>query len=136
MPLQLGGVETLRAQSVIWDVCINEQCLEATTRIKELEKLGFTKCQDAYPGYVTLDPPKKDPHIGVFRIISQNGDDRVIWDRREPKEVKEAFQKFKDLVSKGYVAYAATSDGRKGHKITEFDPGLEEVIFVPKTKPG
>jgi hypothetical protein len=135
MPLQLGGVETMRPQVVTWDPNSYDQVMEAHKRISSLIDKGF-ELDNGADGEARLTPPKKDPHIGVFRILNQNGDDRVIWDRREPSEVKEAYKKFKELLTKGYVAYAATSDGRKGHKITEFDPGLEEIILVPHTKPG
>ncbi|MHA2280073.1 MAG: hypothetical protein ACXAC5_04250 [Promethearchaeota archaeon] len=142
MPLQLGGVETKRRQVVVWDTEDPEQLRDATDRIASLKKSGFT-VTSTDEGETTLEPPKRDPNIGVFRILSQNGDDRVIWDRRDKHQVKEAFQKFKELLDKGYTAYAATADGRRGHKITAFDPGLQEIILgageailVPRTVPG
>jgi predicted Rdx family selenoprotein len=143
MPLQLGGVETKRRQVVVWDEKDLTQCLDAADKIEDLLKSGFTVSSKDV-GEVTLTPPARDPNIGVFRILSQNGDDRVIWDRRDAGQVKEAFEKFRELLTKkGYTAYAATEDGKRGHKITAFDPGLEEVILgageailVPKTAAG
>lgn len=142
MPLQLGGVETERKQVVVWDTDDPVQCQDAVDRVASLTKDGFIV---AYKdtGEITLEPPKRDSNIGVFRVLSQNGDDRVIWDRRDKNQVKEAFQKFRELLSKGYTAYAATPDGKRGHKITAFDPGLQEIILgageailVPRTVPG
>lgn len=152
MPLQLGGVETARRQRVPWNPDIPAEGLDAANRIKELRSQGFVVVQEE-DGEVTLDPPKRDPNVGVFRILSQNGDDRVIWDRRDKHQVKEAFQKFKELMQEGYTAYVTSNDGSRGHRITEFDPGLEEIILgtdlgngqrgqagevvcVPKTVPG
>jgi hypothetical protein len=142
MPLQLGGVETKRRQVVVWDIKDPDQHSDAMDKIVDLKNEGFT-ISSGEIGEVTLDPPKRDPNIGVFRILSQNGDDRVIWDRRCKDQVKEAFQKFKELLEKGYTAYAASPDGKRGHKITAFDPGLQEIILgageailVPKTVPG
>lgn len=142
MPLQLGGIETERKQVVVWDTDDPAQCQDAINRVTSLTKDGFTvACKDT--GEITLEPPKRDPNIGMFRILSQNGDDRVIWDRRDKNQVKEAFQKFRELLQKGYTAYAATPDGSRGHKITAFDPGLQEIILgageailIPKTIPG
>jgi ABC-type glycerol-3-phosphate transport system substrate-binding protein len=135
MPLQLGGVDTMRPQVISWDPTIYDQLTEAAEEIKRLENQGFTIDYEE-DGEARLIPPAKDPNVGVFRILSQNGDDRIVWDRRIKDQVKEAFKKFKELIAKGYAAYAATSDGNRGHKITEFDPGLEEIILIPKTVPG
>lgn len=142
MPLNLGGVETARPQTVTWDPYLYDQLTEARKRIDSLTKQGFI-LEYEEEGEARLLPPDRDPNIGCFRILSDNGDDRVIWDRRIPKQVKEAFKKFKELMKKGYSAYATTSDGSRGHKITEFDPSLEEIvlgakeaILLPKTAPG
>jgi len=142
MPLELGGVETARPQIVTWDPTSIDQKLDATKTIDMLERQGFT-IEYLEEGEAKLVPPPKDPNIGCFRILSDNGDDRVVWDRRIPEQVKEAFKKFKELLAKGFTAYATTSDGNRGHRITEFDPGLEEIILgageailVPKTKPS
>jgi hypothetical protein len=142
MPLQLGGVETARAQTITWDRTSMDQMIDAQKTIEMLQRQGFILDHEE-AGEARLVPPDRNPNIGCFRILSDNGDDRVIWDRRIPEQVKDAFKKFKELLKKGFTAYATTSDGSRGHKITEFDPGLEEIIlgageaiFVPKTKPG
>lgn len=142
MPLQLGGIETKRKQAIIWDPDDTEEKKFAMKKIEELKQNGFSIISSE-DGMVRMDPPKLNPNINVFRILSQNGDDRVIWDRRDKNQVKEAFQKFKELLNNGYTAYAVTEEGKRGHKITTFDPGLEEVIlgtketvFVPRTVPG
>jgi len=142
MPLQLGGIETARPQVVTWDPCFYDQLIEAQKEIQSLTQQGFI-LEYEKEGEARLLPPERNPNIGCFRILSDNGDDRVVWDRRIPEQVKEAFKKFKELLKKGYTAYATNNDGSRGHKITEFDPGLEEIILgageailVPKTSPG
>ena len=135
MPLQLGGVETLRPQVISWDPTFYDQLVEAQKEITKLKDQGFTIDYEE-DGEARLIPPEKNPNHGVFRILSQNGDDRIVWDRRIKDQVKEAFKKFKELIKRGYTAYAATSTGNRGHKITEFDPSLEEIILVPRTVPG
>ena len=85
MPLQLGGTDTARPQTVTWNPDIYQEVKEAIARIKELEKQGFIAegPSDGWQiGEVRLRPPDRDPNIGCFRILSDNGDDRVIWDRR------------------------------------------------------
>lgn len=83
-----------------------------------------------------MDPPTRDPNQGLFRILSESGDDHVVWDRRDAAQVKDAYKKFNELIKKGYTAYATTSAGKKSHRIDDFDPSLEEIILVPKTIPG
>lgn len=149
MPLQMGGIETARPQTLVWNPGINAEVQDAIERKDELLKQGFLLREET-EGKITLDPPEKDSNIGVFRVLSQNGDDRIIWDRRSKDQVKEAFEKFKEFLRKGYTAYVTRDDGKPGHKISEFNPGLEEVILdlvgangigreatmVPKTVPG
>ena len=135
MPLQMGGIETSRAQRVLWDASNPDESLEASDRIESLIKKGFT-IQHFIDGEARLVPPPMKPNESCMRILSQNGDDRVVWDRTAKDQVKEAFKKFTELVKKGYTAYAANTNGTKGHKITDFDPGLQEIILIPKTIPG
>ena len=142
MPLQLGGPETLRPKVFTWDENNYLEYQEVLAEVEKAKKLGF-RIAGKESGEIKMLPPKRDLNIGCFRILSENGDDRVIWDRRNKNQVKEAFKKFKELMKKGYTAYAATVSGQRGHKITEFDPGLEEIILggkemilVPKTMPG
>lgn len=137
MPLSLGGIETERPQVVVWDPESSAEKYDAMTRMNELKSKGFKMVSTNFKeGSAHFVPPPRDPNIGCMRILSQNGDDRVIWDRTEKAQVKEAFTKFRDMMKKGYTAYAANADGKRGHKITEFDPGLQEIILVPKTVPG
>lgn len=142
MPLSIGGVETARRQVVLWDSDNECEHIEAMERIDRLKRAGFSVVKD-HNGEVVLEPPPRDPNVGCFRILSDNGDDRIVWDRRIADQVKDAFKKFKELMKKGYTAYAIRRDGSRGHKITEFDPGLEEIILgageavlVPSTVPG
>lgn len=136
MPLALGGDSTERAQILSFDPAIEAQAQEAAERLDAFTKRGFRISDKSSPGKVVLEPPPRDMNIGVFRVLSENGDDRIVWDRRVAGQVKEAFQKFKDLLARGYAAYATLASGKKGHRIEDFDPGLEEVLFVPATMPG
>jgi hypothetical protein len=142
MPLQLGGTDTMRPQLIGWDPTFYEQLIEAQKEIQKLKNQGFIIDYEK-EGEARLVPPSRDPNIKVFRILSENGDDRLIWDRRIKDQVKDAFKKFKEFMKKGYSAYVTFSDGSPGHKIPEFDPSLEEILLkasevtmVPKTCPG
>jgi len=135
MPLQLGGASTERPQILAFDPRSNSERAEARRMARTLESRGFS-VRERSPGKIILEPPRRDPHQGVFRVLSENGDDRIVWDRRDPGQVREAFEKFGDFLKKGYTAYATLSSGKKGHRIEDFDPGMEEIILVPGTMPG
>lgn len=135
MPLMLGGTETERNQTVVWDTLLPDEDRDAKAQIARLLNTGFVLSRVS-DGEVVLAAPTKDAHQGVFRILTENGDDRLVWDRRSGPEVKDAYKTFNDLAAKGYTAYAVTASGQRGHKITEFDPALEEIIMVPSTMPG
>lgn len=133
MPLQLGDVSTERAQLVTWDPEVPAEVDESKQRVTELVCRGF-RLLSLQRGEAHLIPPARDPHQGVMRILSQNGDDRLVWDRRAPNEVREAAQKYADLIQQGYTAYVAMSEGSRGHRIDMFDPSLEEIVLVPSNK--
>ncbi len=135
MPLQLGDVSTERPQMILFDPASTAEVAEAVARENTLVRQGFI-VRERNEGKVEFDPPPRGPNIGVFRILSDNGDDRIVWDRSAADQVRDAFKKFKELLEKGYRAYATVAGGRKGHQIEDFDPGLEEILLVPGTVPG
>lgn len=136
MPLQLNNApETARPQLVCFDPNIASECHEAVDRIADLVKQGFI-VDSKQTGEVRLLPPSLPPGHSIMRILSQNGDDRLIWDRGEPSEVKDAFKKFKELLKSGYKAFSVMSNGKKGYAMDEFDALSEEILMVPSTVPG
>ena len=82
-------------------------------------------------GELVLEPPPRPPDTGLMRIMSQNGDDRIVWSRRVADEVREAYDRFKELIDKGYRAYAILADGSRGHELFAFNPTIEESLLVP-----
>lgn len=146
MPLQLNQSATERPQLITWDPAIETEALDAKKEVDGFLSRGFN-IDFEEPGAVRLIPPKLDENTFLMRVLCQNGDDRLVWDRRDKNQVKDAFLKFKELLQEGFTAYVTLADGTKGHTIKEFNPGLEEVIFetiakakevvaVPKTRPG
>lgn len=69
---------------------------------------------------------------GMFRILSKDGDTRVVWNRYSIAEVREAKSMFDDLIAKGMVPYQVDANGQSTPVVMqEFDPSAEEVIFMP-----
>ncbi len=133
--LSIGDASTERPQLISYDPANPDEARDARRRYKALRRCGFVRAVSE-PGRIALAPPPRASHLGVFRVLSQNGDDRIVWDRRDPGQVREAFQKFRDFVARGYTAFATLVGGKRGHRIDDFDPGLEEVLFVGQTVPG
>lgn len=134
MPLALGP-DTERAQTVVFDPAVAAEAAQAAATRDRLLRQGFRLTTEE-AGCFRLAPPPRGPHCLVFRTMTDNGDDRVVWDRTDPAQVKEAYAKYTELTGKGYTPYAVGSDGKKAHRIDAFDPGLSEILFVPSTKPG
>ena len=72
----------------------------------------------------------------VMKILCEKGDERLVWDKENGKEAKEAKAKFEELMKSGYTAFSVDSKGKKNRKIEEFDVDAEEILMVPKTAKG
>lgn len=122
-------------QRVLWDPTVPAEVDDATARIYKLTSAGFRAVGGSIPdGELVLAPPPRPADTGLMRILSQNGDDRIVWSRRVADEVREAYDKFRELIRKGYKAYAILSDGSRGHELHDFDPMVEELLLVPTGK--
>lgn len=97
--------------------------------------LGWSLIDEGF-NYVTLNPPAQPANKGCLRILTDNGDDLVVWDRHDLEEIREAKQRFDACIAKGYKAYAMKSRGEKGVPLDQFDPLLEHIILTPSTRPG
>lgn len=135
MPLQLEPDRTERPKRVVWDPAEPAQAAEAQRERAGLLARGFILRMEA-EGEALFDPPQLEEYHLVMRTLSQNGDDRIVWDRRDGKQVREAATKFNTLVKAGYTMYAAGRGGKRSHKMEIFDPTVEEIIAVPGTVPG
>ena len=68
----------------------------------------------------------------VYRILSKDGDMRIVWDRDQLSEINDAKNKFDELVGKGMVPYKVDPSGQKTAELmTVFDPSAEEILFSP-----
>jgi hypothetical protein len=144
MPLQLNTPETARDKLITWDPDNLIETKEAKEEINRFRRLGFTMSDESnIEGECRLYAPKPAEHQLIYRVLSANGDDRLVWDRRNADEVQEAKIKFDEYIEKGYRAYVCRRDGTKGSQIESFDALLQEVIMekgqvvmVPKAMPG
>lgn len=72
----------------------------------------------------------------IHHLLSTNGDDtqRLAWDPRDLDQIKEARDKFYDMIDNGYMAFSVDPETgeQKNRKIIEFQPGAGEIIFTFK----
>jgi len=74
------------------------------------------------------------PSEGCFRVLNeQAGDDRIVWDRMDPEQIKDAAKLFDKLLQEGQTPYAVNIDSQvdMNRQLTSFDPHLEEIVFIP-----
>jgi hypothetical protein len=68
---------------------------------------------------------------GVLKVMGENGDDRVLWDPDDQKQVMKAGTRFAELVKKGFRMFLMDDTGKKGKQITDFDPSAGAILAVP-----
>jgi hypothetical protein len=81
--------------------------------------------------------------MGVLRVLSHHGDDRVAWDHTaavagDPEAVaavKEAERIFEEQRQRGATAVKVATD-RPAQRIEKFDPEAEQILMVPRVVGG
>ena len=66
-------------------------------------------------------PPEVETGKTVFTILNGSGDDTLIWDPSDPKQIADAIDKFDEFMNNGYIAFLIDDDGQQGHQITKRD---------------
>lgn len=81
--------------------------------------------------------------MGMLRIMSKRGDDRVAWDARraavgDPEAeaaVREAERIFNEERARGGTAYKVDAD-KAPTRIDQFDRTAEQIVIVPRVVGG
>ncbi|MGH2514322.1 MAG: hypothetical protein ACRDHP_01575 [Ktedonobacterales bacterium] len=76
--------------------------------------------------------------MGVLRVMSRRGDDRVTWDVRQVEmgdpealaAVREAERIFREQQTGGATAFRVES-GRALVRVDDFDSAAEQIVVVP-----
>jgi hypothetical protein len=69
-------------------------------------------------------------------IMDRSGDTRHSFDPADPASLDAAQQRFLQLTGKGFSAVALGKDGRPGALVRNFDPTVEETLFIPQLQGG
>ncbi len=81
--------------------------------------------------------------MGMLRVMSRRGDDRVTWDQQklqagDPEAtaaIREAERIFAQERAKGATAFRI-DPGKPAQRIEEFDQTAEQVVLVPRVVGG
>ena len=81
--------------------------------------------------------------VGMLRVMSRRGDDRLTWDEKRAQvgdseaiaAVREAERIFAQERAKGATAFRVV-DGKPVHRIEQFDATAEQIVMVPRVVGG
>ena len=81
--------------------------------------------------------------MGMLRVMSRRGDDRVAWDEQKVQTgdpeaiaaVQEAERIFAQESAKGATAFRVEA-GKPVQRISQFDPTAEQIVMVPRVVGG
>jgi len=69
--------------------------------------------------------------MGEMRVLSTEGDQKVIWDPSNEDQVEVAKMTFDKLKAKKYKAYSVDKKGEPLKEIKKFKPNAGSLIMVP-----
>ncbi len=81
--------------------------------------------------------------VGMLRVMSRRGDDRITWDKQKVLEgdaeaiaaIREAERIFAQERAKGATAFRVES-GQPNQRIDQFDATAEQIVMVPRVVGG
>ena len=81
--------------------------------------------------------------MGMLRVISKRGDDRVQWNEQDAlagdaealAAIREAESIFAQERARGATAYRV-QPGKPAERVEQFDPQAEQIILVPRVAGG
>jgi len=128
---------------IVWDSKNKKEVEEAKKIMLDFKRKGHLilratgeKVEYFRPYFEELIIKAEKIQKNVMKILCESGDDRIVWDKEDGYEAKEAKAKFEELMGKGYKAYSVDSKGQKNRCIKEFDIDAEEILMVPPTAKG
>ncbi len=81
--------------------------------------------------------------VGMLRIMSRRGDDRIVWNEQKALEgdldaaaaIREAERIFTQEKSRGATAFRIDTT-KPPQRIERFDPQAEQIVMVPRVVGG
>jgi hypothetical protein len=81
--------------------------------------------------------------VGMLRVMSRRGDDRIIWDSRKAEAndpealaaIREAERIFNEEQVRGSTTFKVET-GKGAERIEKFDRTAEQIVIVPRVVGG
>ncbi len=130
---------------IMWDKTHLKQIDQAKTMFMRYKRQGYQFTNESKTAIIERFNPaleeivvlaKKVTKKHEMKILNQKGDERIVWDKDDGIEAKQAKERFNQLLKDGWKAYSVDRDGKRNRKIVEFDVDAEEILMVPKTAKG
>lgn len=128
---------------IIWDSKSLKQIDQAKAEIMKFKRAGHMILKANGEIMERFNPRLEEVIIKtkklynhILKILTENGDDRITWDKENGPQAKAAKERFLKLLDQGYMAFSVDNKGKKNRRIKEFDVDAEEIIMVPKTVKG
>lgn len=74
--------------------------------------------------------------MSLHIVMDRSGDTRHEFDAADPKALRQAEERFRELTGKGFRAVALGKDGGPGRLVEKFDPTVEQTLFIPQLQGG
>lgn len=74
--------------------------------------------------------------MSVQIVMDSQGDSRHFFDKADLQSLADAQARFKDLTAKGFRAVVPGESGGPGRLLSDFDPDVEETLFIPPLRGG
>ena len=135
--------ELVMDQRIVWDRSRMKEIEQAKKTIMDYKRKGYeiqksdgTLMERFSPFLEEVIVKTQKVAKSVLKILTDEGDERLVWDRDNGREAKQAKKKFLDLLKQGYTAFSVDQGSEKNRKIKEFDVDAEEILMVPGTVKG
>lgn len=135
--------ELVMDQRIVWDSASMKQIDEAKSQIRLYRSQGYEIVTTDGKSFERFKASLEEVIVKagktgkrLMKILNEHGDERLVWDKENGQEAKQAKAKFVELLEKGYKAYSVDIKGKKNRRIEEFDVDAEEILMVPKTVKG
>ena len=81
---------------------------------------------------------RKEIVVGTMRILDETGDTMVTWSLDDTQTLERATKLFDAERAKGSLAFSIPPGGRDrdAERITRFDPGADEIVWVRQVAGG
>jgi hypothetical protein len=79
---------------------------------------------------------RKEPVMGVMRILDSSGDTEVLWDVSDDEALAKAASLFGELASEGKLAFERNEPQTTASRVREFNPQADEIIWVRPIQGG